>query len=66
MTHRAASANPLARLLELGAAFMAMIFAVFVLYVLFAARVHDGIVTQGESDDLGAPHLCRGLCATRR
>ena len=39
-------AHPLARMLELSAAFMAMTFAIFVLYGLFAARVRDHIVTR--------------------
>jgi threonine/homoserine/homoserine lactone efflux protein len=39
-------ARPLRRMLELGAAFMAMTFAVFVLYGLFAASVRDRIITR--------------------
>ena len=54
--------HPLARMLELSAAFMAMTFAVFVLYGLFAASVRDRIVTRPEGDDLAAPRLCRRLC----
>jgi threonine/homoserine/homoserine lactone efflux protein len=38
--------HPLTRMLELSAAFMAMTFAVFVLYGLFAAKVRDRIVTR--------------------
>jgi threonine/homoserine/homoserine lactone efflux protein len=38
--------HPLLRMLELSAAFMAMTFAVFVVYGLFAARVRDRIVTK--------------------
>jgi threonine/homoserine/homoserine lactone efflux protein len=38
--------RPLLRMLELSAAFMAMTFAVFVLYGLFAAKVRDRIVTR--------------------
>jgi threonine/homoserine/homoserine lactone efflux protein len=38
--------HPVARMLELSAAFMAMTFAVFVLYGLFAASVRDRIVTR--------------------
>lgn len=38
--------HPMLRMLELSAAFMAMTFAVFVLYGLFAARVRDRIVTR--------------------
>jgi threonine/homoserine/homoserine lactone efflux protein len=38
--------RPWMRMLELGAAFMAMTFAVFVLYGLFAAAVRDRIVTR--------------------
>ena len=39
-------AHPLARMLELSGAFMAMTFAVFVLYGLFAAGVRDRVVTR--------------------
>jgi threonine/homoserine/homoserine lactone efflux protein len=38
--------HPLMRMLELSAAFMAMTFAVFVVYGLFAASVRDRIVTR--------------------
>jgi threonine/homoserine/homoserine lactone efflux protein len=38
--------RPLARMLELSVAFMAMTFAVFVIYGLFAASVRDRIVTR--------------------
>jgi threonine/homoserine/homoserine lactone efflux protein len=38
--------RPLLRMLQLSAAFMAMTFAVFVLYGLFAASVRDRIVTR--------------------
>ena len=38
--------QPLARMLELSAVFMAMTFAVFVIYGLFAASVRDRIVTR--------------------
>jgi threonine/homoserine/homoserine lactone efflux protein len=38
--------HPLLRMLELSGAFMAMTFAVFLLYGLFAASVRDRIVTQ--------------------
>ena len=38
--------HPLARMLELSAAFMAMTFAVFTLYGLFAASVRDRIVSR--------------------
>ena len=38
--------HPMLRMLELSAAFMAMTFAVFVLYGLFAAHVRDRIVTR--------------------
>ena len=38
--------RPLMRMLELGIAFMAMTFAVFVVYGLFAASVRDRIVTR--------------------
>jgi threonine/homoserine/homoserine lactone efflux protein len=38
--------HPVAQMLELSAAFMAMTFAVFVLYGLFAASVRDRIVTR--------------------
>ncbi len=39
-------AYPLARMLELSAAFMLMTFVVFVLYGLFAARVRDHVVSR--------------------
>ena len=39
-------AHPLGRMLELSAAFMAMTFAVFVLYGLFAATVRDRVVSR--------------------
>ncbi len=39
-------AHPLARMLELSAAFMVMTFIVFVLYALFAALVRDRVVTR--------------------
>jgi threonine/homoserine/homoserine lactone efflux protein len=39
-------AYPLARMLELSGAFMAMTFAVFVLYGLFAASVGDRVITR--------------------
>jgi threonine/homoserine/homoserine lactone efflux protein len=39
-------AHPLARMLELSAAFMAMTFVVFALYGLFAALVRDRVVTR--------------------
>ena len=38
--------SPLARMLELSAAFMAMTFAVFVVYGLFAAGVRDRVITR--------------------
>lgn len=38
--------HPLARMLELSLAFMAMTFAVFVIYGLFAARVRDRVVSR--------------------
>jgi threonine/homoserine/homoserine lactone efflux protein len=38
--------HPLLRMLQLSAAFMAMTFAVFVVYGLFAAKVRDRIVTR--------------------
>ena len=38
--------HPLARMLELSAAFMLMTFVVFVLYGLFAARVRDHVVSR--------------------
>lgn len=40
------AAHPLATMLELSAAFMAMTFAVFVLYGLFAAAVRDRVVSR--------------------
>jgi threonine/homoserine/homoserine lactone efflux protein len=42
----AAEGHPVMRMLELSAAFMAMTFAVFVVYGLFAAGVRDRIVTR--------------------
>jgi threonine/homoserine/homoserine lactone efflux protein len=42
----AEESHPLMRMLELSAVFMAMTFAVFVVYGLFAARVRDRIVTR--------------------
>lgn len=42
----AGETHPLARMLELSAAFMAMTFAVFVVYGLFAAGVRDRVVTR--------------------
>ena len=44
-------AHPLLRMLELSAAFMAMTFAVFVVYGLFAASVRDRVVTPAKGDD---------------
>ena len=38
--------HPLARMLELSAAFMAMTFAVFAVYGLFAASVRDRVITR--------------------
>src|SRR5260370_1379789 len=43
---RADEGHPLLRMLELSGAFMAMTFAVFVVYGLFAAFVRDRIVTR--------------------
>jgi threonine/homoserine/homoserine lactone efflux protein len=43
---RAGEDHPLLRMLELSGAFMAMTFAVFVVYGLFAAAVRDRIVTR--------------------
>jgi threonine/homoserine/homoserine lactone efflux protein len=42
----AGEAHPLGRMLELSAAFMAMTFAVFVLYGLFAGLVRDRVVSR--------------------
>lgn len=42
----AGETHPLARMLELSVAFMAMTFAVFVVYGLFAAGVRDRVVTR--------------------
>ncbi len=42
----AGETHPLARMLELSAAFMAMTFAVFVVYGLFAVGVRDRVVTR--------------------
>ena len=38
--------HPLARMLELSAAFMAMTFAVFAIYGLFAASLRDRVITR--------------------
>ena len=38
--------HPLARMLELSGGFMAMTFAVFVVYGLFAAAVRDRVITR--------------------
>jgi threonine/homoserine/homoserine lactone efflux protein len=38
--------HPLARMLELSAAFMAMTFAVFAVYGLFAASIRDRVITR--------------------
>src|SRR5207244_12214514 len=38
--------HPLARMLELSAAFMAMTFAVFAVYGLFAASLRDRVITR--------------------
>jgi threonine/homoserine/homoserine lactone efflux protein len=40
--------HPVARMLELSGAFMAMTFAVFVLYGLFAASVRDRVISRPE------------------
>ena len=58
--------HPLARMLELSAAFMAMTFAVFAVYGLFAASLRDRVITRPEGDGLAAPELCRGICRARR
>src|SRR5260370_38016196 len=42
----AGEGHPLLRMLQLSGAFMAMTFAVFVVYGLFAAKVRDRIVTR--------------------
>jgi threonine/homoserine/homoserine lactone efflux protein len=42
----ASEASPLARMLELSGVFMAMTFVVFALYGLFAAAMHDHVVTR--------------------
>jgi threonine/homoserine/homoserine lactone efflux protein len=41
--------HPLARMLELSAAFMAMTFAVFAIYGLFAAALRDHVVTRPQA-----------------
>jgi threonine/homoserine/homoserine lactone efflux protein len=41
--------HPMARMLELSGAFMAMTFAVFVLYGLFAASVRDRVISRPEA-----------------
>ena len=40
------SQHPLARMLELSTAFMAMTFAVFAVYGLFAASLRDRVITR--------------------
>ena len=59
-------AHPLARMLELSGAFMAMTFAVFAVYGLFAAARPRPRHHPAEGDGLAAPQLCRGLCRARR
>ena len=59
-------AHPLARMLELSGAFMAMTFAVFV-----ALRPVRGLGARprhhpARGDGLAAPQLCRRLCRARR
>ncbi len=41
--------HPLARMLELSAAFMAMTFAVFAVYGLFAAGLRDRVITRPQA-----------------
>jgi len=41
--------HPLARMLELSAAFMAMTFAVFAIYGLFAAALRDRVITRPQA-----------------
>ena len=53
-------------MLELSGAFMAMTFAVFAVYGLFAASVRDRVIIAPEGDGLAAPQLCRRLCRARR
>ena len=62
----AGEAHPLLRMLELSAAFMAMTFAVFVLYGLFAAARPRPHRDPAEGDDLAAPRLRRRLRRARR
>ena len=58
--------NPLARMLELSAVFMAMTFVVFAVYGLFAAAVRDRVITRPKVDDLAAAKFCRRLRRARR
>jgi hypothetical protein len=53
-------------MLELSAAFMAMTFAVFAVYGLFAASLRDRVITRPKGDGLAAPQFCRGLRRARR
>ena len=57
--------HPLARMLELSAAFMAMTFAVFVSTACSPPRCATAS-SPGRGDGLAAPGLCRGLCRARR
>src|SRR3981189_2601947 len=52
--------HPLARMLELSGAFMAMTFAVFVVYGLFAAGIRDRIVTPPKRRNAQLPALPGG------
>ena len=54
-------AHPLARMLELSAVFMAMTFAVFALYGLFAASVREPHRDRARGADLDAAQLRRRL-----
>ena len=59
-------AHVLARMLELSGAFMAMTFAVFVLYGLCAASVRERVISRPACHGLAAPQLCRRLRRARR
>ena len=59
-------AYPLARMLELSGVFMAMTFAVFAVYGLFAAVRPRPRHHPAEGDGLAAPELCGRLCRARR